>query len=187
MNLFATSQCPRESALSLDDKRVGKLLMEANQMMSVAVKIHYAEDSRLLQIGPRQLTIGMGYINHPVSKWVRSTSGNFHWCLSHAMALGLEYSHRFGKNHESFYRTRHIALKYSDVVPQGPLEPFQNSARNLGLGLDFTSIPDTPLAYQLYLNARWETDKRPPTWTRRDPPSWIMNIVACSGAGAVQV
>lgn len=43
MNLFVTDLSPEKSAMALDDKRVGKLLMEANQMLSLAIKLRLPE------------------------------------------------------------------------------------------------------------------------------------------------
>jgi hypothetical protein len=44
LNLFVTDPNPTVCAINLDDKRIGKLLMECNQMMSLAVKSHWPED-----------------------------------------------------------------------------------------------------------------------------------------------
>lgn len=171
MNIFATSEDPHECALYLDDKRVGKLLMEANQMLSLAVKIHYRGDPVFLGVGPGQLTQGFAHRNHPVSVWARRTRGNFEWLADHARALSIEFSKRFNRRHESSYRTDYI-LRFAGDIPDGPLEDFQNSARNDSLGLDFTWIHPTTEAYRAYLRARWETDKIVPRWTRRGEPRW---------------
>ena len=45
MNLFVTDTDPAICAMNLDDKRVGKLLMECNQMMSLALKTHWEDNS----------------------------------------------------------------------------------------------------------------------------------------------
>jgi hypothetical protein len=54
-----------------------------------------------------------------------------------------------------------IGAKY---IPNGNLTPFANCAANKSIGVSYKHIKDTTLAYQLYLNDRWDNDKRNPTW-----------------------
>jgi hypothetical protein len=172
MNLFVTSEDPTECAMWLDDKRVGKLLMEANQMLSLAVKLNWPDDdgSYVFLETPTELTSGFAHKNHPVSVWVRETRSNFNWTVHHAVALGAEFRHRFGKEHASSVRTRYLAT-CEDCIPDGYLLPFQNSARNAGLGIDYSHLP-VPLSYREYLNSRWDTDKRSVSFSNREPPPW---------------
>lgn len=170
MNLFVTSECPRESAIALDDKRVGKLLMEANQMLSLAVKIHHENLDWFEHVGPGKISDGFAHKNHPVSMWVRKTRENFRWCMEHAYHLADEFKLRFGKKHGSASRTPYIA-NFVDCIPDGPLMPFQNSARNNSLRVDFSHLP-VPLSYREYLLARWPGDTYAPKWTNRGAPEW---------------
>lgn len=177
MNLFVTDENPILCAQALDDKRIGKLLMEANQMLSLAVKIPSRKDGRLSRafspedIGPGKLCAGFAHLNHPVSLWVRETYGNFLWAMSHAIALAGEFQHRFGKSHASDARTDYIS-RFSDNVAPGSRTAFQNSARNASLGIDYSWILPVTEAYREYLNSRWRTDVRPPKWTNREKPEW---------------
>lgn len=173
MNLFVTDFCPIECAIALDDKRVGKLLMEANQMLSLAVKLcdDMGPEPTLDDMGPGKVCFGYAHRNHPVSIWVRTSYSNFLWTARHARALGDEYQYRFGKPHASADRTEYIMKWFGNRVPAGEMTPFQNSARNAGKGLDFSHLPVYE-AYRTYLRHRWQTDVRPVLWSRRDPPSW---------------
>jgi hypothetical protein len=172
MNLFVTSTDPIESAQALDDKRVGKLLMEANQMLSLAVKTHWPDDdgSYAFWETSTELTSGFAHRNHPVSVWVRANRSNYEWTLQHAKALAAEFKHRFGKQHGSARRLEYLE-KQSSCIPDGNLLPFQNSARNAGVGVDFTHLP-VPLSYRNYLMIRWANDVRSVTFTNRGAPSW---------------
>ena len=172
MNLFATDECPVLSARALDDKRVGKLLMEANQMLSLAVKIHGHLHFTPLDEGPGRLCSGFAHRNHPVSIWVRKTRGNFDWTAAHARALAAEFEHRFGKEHASSYRTDYIT-RFDKHIPEGDLQPFQNSARNASLGIDFSWIDPVTEAYRQYLLTRWPGDTHAPKWTNRGVPTWF--------------
>lgn len=167
MNLFVFDTDPAAAAAGLDDKRIGKAIMECNQMMSVAVLRH----------AQRPVDVGLGALcrpthqGHPVTLWVGATRSNFAWTLAYTWALIEEWQKRFNSWHGSGDRTGYIALM-EDCLPPGDLLPFQNSARHGGLGLDFSHLPVTE-AYREYIQERWKTDKRPPTFTNTEWPSWV--------------
>ena len=171
MNLFATNKSPVVSAWALDDKRVGKMLMEANQMLSSAVIRHWLEKDPYWE-PPEQLS-RPSHAHHPITLWVARTRGNFKWCLEHAKELDNEFEKRFGKRHASGLRTAYIdKMGYIDVLPDLPLEPFVNCARNKSLGIDFAHLDDVHEAYKAYLLKRWRTAVEPPKWTNASPPTW---------------
>jgi hypothetical protein len=171
MNIFVTSPCPRECARNLDDKRVGKLLMEANQMLSLAIK-HSRPDWQD-HVGPGMLVKGFAYNNHPCSIWVRESPNNFWWLLRHAQELGHEFEFRFGYAHASFHRTLYIGLLKIDYpIDLGNPKSFVNCASNQSLNVSFKHIEDVPKAYQEYLKFRWANDKLPVNFTNREAPSW---------------
>ena len=170
MNLHILHEDPVQIPRFLDSKRVGKMLMECNQMLSLAIK-HYmrASDSRFEDMcAPGMLTQGWSHYNHPVSIWVRQNAGNFHFALTYAHALGREFELRFGKRHDSSLRTEYI-YRLKDWIPEGRIQPFQNSASHQGRGLDFTMYPVVE-AYRRYMLSRWDTDKNPPTWRDCEDP-----------------
>ncbi len=166
MNLFVTDEDPVACARALDDKRVGKLLMEANQMMSMAVKRYL--DVSLSDIGDGKLVDGSGYSQHPVTLWVGESRSNFRWTYRHAVALAIEWRFRFGSSHASARRTPYI-YEFAGYIPENGLTPFQNSARN-GV-FDFTWLP-VPLSYRHYVRTRWKHDILPVKFTNRKPPDW---------------
>lgn len=174
MNLFVTDPDPVVCAMNLDDKRIGKLLMECNQMMSLAVKSHWPEDdgSYVFWETSTELTSGRAYLNHPVSIWVRQTRANFLWTLEHAVALSNEFQYRFNRDHASGNRLAFMR-RYSDVIPEGGLTDFQNSAKNDTF--DFTHFP-VPDSYRHYLVARWRTDKNAVNFTERHSPEWRFSL-----------
>ncbi|QXN72696.1 hypothetical protein RCZAHN_87 [Rhodobacter phage RcZahn] len=170
MNLFVTHTDPLEAAKGLDDKRVGKLLMEANQLLSMAVMCHVPKAEWGYLVGPGMLTFP-SHEKHPVSLWVQQSKAHYWWTLRHALALGWEFEYRFGKDHMSAERTRFILRqKYHYAMPDhGPIVEFQNSARNTHVDCTTLAVPQS---YRVYLNARWFMDKNPVKFTRRKPPVW---------------
>lgn len=155
MNIFASSNCPIESAKFLDDKRCQKMVLESAQLLSTALRVNGYKNNDVYKIA---------HLNHPSSRWTRATQGNYKWLLEHFRALCNEYNRRTGKTHASSKLLPIFEANVS-LIPEGERMPFSNNARNLTKGVDFTHISEVTLAYQLYLSQRWESDKREPKWS----------------------
>lgn len=155
MNIFATSECPIQSAKFLDDKRCIKMCLETAQLLSTALRVNGYKGDDVYKIA---------HLNHPSSKWCRATQGNYKWLLKHFRALCDEYNRRTGKVHASS-KLLPIFERGVSLIPEGERMPFSNNARNLTKGVDFTHETNVTLAYQLYLSSRWESDKREPKWS----------------------
>ena len=152
MNIFATSECPFESASYLDNKRVVKMILESAQLLSTALR-HHGSDA------PYKAT----HVHHPCTKWVCQSRSNYMWLLQHFSALCGEYTKRYGKVHKSQQYANDFRLLAGTIPDIGPT-PFANCAAHAGLGISYKHMSDVHLAYKLYLNDRWNTDKREPTW-----------------------
>ncbi len=153
MNLFVTSECPIESAKYLDDKRVVKMTLETAQLLSTAISYH----GGTTKYRPT-------HVNHPCSVWVRRTLDNWMWAYRHFIALGEEYYARYGRRHKSMELAAELFRDSLIWIPAGPRTDFINCARNSAQGVDYTDVEDVCTAYKLYLNDRWDLDKRTPTW-----------------------
>lgn len=97
MNLFVLDSDPRLAAQAHYDKHVGKMLLEAAQMLSTAWWEHI--DS--IPAGMAAHLYLPAYESHPCTKWVQRTYENYLWAAQLAVHLGQEYRHRFGKSHAS--------------------------------------------------------------------------------------
>jgi hypothetical protein len=175
LNLHILDPHPDNIPPLLDDKRVGKMLMEANQMLSLAVKLGDDPMARPVDpadIGPGKLTDGLAHANHPVSQWVRFTYSNFVWTAQYASALAAEFKFRFGKDHLSAARTNFIMHRYANNIQPGPLTPFQNSARNSQRDVEFSAL-NIFEAYRNYMIYRWNTDRIECRWTNRGMPDFL--------------
>lgn len=152
MNIFVTSPCPKLSALYLDKKRRNKMITESMQMMALAL---YRNNLR--QFIPRRkdgepYKCGSHY-NHPCTIWAARTQGNFLWLHEHCYWL-----YYFNQSIDKYAPRPYIVPSFAITLQgakylTGGLEPFQNCARNLPLGLDFTHLPIHD-AYIQYLHAR---------------------------------
>lgn len=154
MNIFATSNDPVQCAKVLDDKRVVKMCAESAQLLSTALQLRGIK-------APCKIT----HVNHPVNVWVRSSRSNYIWLVEHFIALCDEKLARYPDNPSHVYQqyADFFKSKYFTFGNIG-LTPFKNCAKNSKLGIDYSNISDVHLAYQLYLNDRWDSDKREPTW-----------------------
>lgn len=165
MNIFVTSSCPVESAVSLDNKRLIKMVLETAQLLSAAVN---------LSAGDKVAIYKTSHKGHPCTLWAKQSRGNFNWLMAHGYALGEEYTSRYDKQHKSVLAIKDIEDRnLIEHIPDGPQTPFANCAANVSLGVCFKHVKDVHQAYRQYLAIRWSNDKRHPTWTNRQAPSWI--------------
>jgi hypothetical protein len=155
VNIFASSNCPIQSAKYLDNVRVNKMTLESAQLLSSSLRLCGYTGDDVYKISHK---------NHPSNVWCRTTQGNYKWLLEHFRALCDEYNRRTGKTHASS-KLLPIFEQNIGLIPEGERMPFSNNARNLTKGVDFTHETDVTLAYQLYLKSRWLTDVREPKWS----------------------
>lgn len=102
--------------------------------------------------------------NHPCVQALVAHTGYREWVVLHGCALAAEYTYRFGREHKSERVIFTAALRFSTRAPcrnffsQVMPEEFRQE--------------DPHAAYRAYLVAKYAAWKRPPRWTRREPPSW---------------
>jgi len=154
MNIFVTSICPARSARQLDDRRVIKMVLETTQLLCGALNIHANK-----QVAPYKTT----HKNHPAAIWARTSRKNWLWLHEHGLALCKEYTARYSKVHKCEGILIEI-LAQANLIPDGPVTAFANCAANNELGINYKHVEPVTKAYQLYLNDRWDNDKREPTW-----------------------
>lgn len=166
MNIFMTHPSPVQSARWLDDVRVNKMLTESCQLLSTAIRICSRDDPSLCR-GIYKTT----HKNHGCAVWVRSGRDNYIWLATHAMELYCLYNQKNNRVHASLaVLERLMPLDY--IIEEGTTEPY-NATRNKEHNIDFGDEANIFVAYRKYLVARWEHDKRRPTWHGRGKPFWI--------------
>lgn len=130
------------------------MVLETAQILSTAVREHGYEGLDVYKSTHR---------NHPSCVWARETKQNYMWLMRHFQALCVEYTRRYHKVHKSSYLYPTL-LALAEYVPAGEMTPFANCAANQSVGVSYKHFKDVFTAYKLYLNDRWEADKRTPTW-----------------------
>ena len=154
MNIFVISSTPSECAQMLDDKRLQKMILESAQMLSTAI----------IQRGGEAI-YKPTHRNHPCTVWTGATGGNYLWHLNLFSAMSVEYQGRRGRTHKSFHDCFQLLNEQSNLLPDGPLQPFPNCSM-------FKELPDTFEAYKATMRTKWLNDKIPPRWTNSNPPAW---------------
>jgi hypothetical protein len=168
MNIFASDKSPIISAQNLDDKRVGKLIIETAQMLCNAAEFFNIEIHA-------PYTLSKSHKNHPCALWTHKNKQNFIWLIEHYVALSSEWEYRRGKVHGASRFVQEFAKIRARLIQEnsfGEVSIFVNAARNTAKQLDFRCVDNVNLAYRLYLSERWKTDIRKPVWTNRQKPEW---------------
>ena len=97
MNIFYLDEDPKVAAIMQYNKHVVKMILESAQMLCTAHH-HYAEKH---EINADYIPYKKAHYNHPSTIWCRQNSRQYYWLYHHMLALGEEYTHRYGKVHMS--------------------------------------------------------------------------------------
>lgn len=174
MNIFVTSNCPYESAMALDDKRVNKMILESAQMLCTALYEHGGvtiDNGSCVFTDTNERAYKPTHKNHPCNVWCRETRTNYNWLLKHFKALYKEYNMRRGKVHASS-KLYDSLRDFAHYIPEGDITPFANCAARQDMDINYKHLDDACEAYKLYLCDRWDRDKLIPKWTNRGAPTW---------------
>lgn len=179
MNIFVLDSDPAVAATLLCDQHVGKMLLEACQLLCNAypeptgslrqqwLDSTPQERSRLALL-PYQHT----HVKHPCSLWASTAMCNWVWLYQHALTLWHEYRHRFDREHGASCALLWISKRYAHVQP-GLSTPFAQAMPEQYRG------PDAVQAYRRYYAAEKRVLRgKPVTWTRRPRPNWFDKLVA---------
>lgn len=133
MNIFVLDRNPFKSAVMMSDKHISKMIVESAQMMSTAHRFldgkaemtYVTRKSHtksihthwLLDDEREHVLYKATHIHHPCSKWVRESSENYEWLLTHFVALNMEYTGRFGKVHKTYSTLFETLLTLPKNIP----------------------------------------------------------------------
>jgi hypothetical protein len=157
MNIFVLNDNPRLAARAHADRHVIKMITETAQMLSTALHLTGAPAQQLYQ---------PTHANHPCSRWVRHTRGNYLWACDLLSWLLGEYDHRFGKP-GAFRRARALLpwfVRWAERIPDGLRTPFAQAMPEQFRG------PDAVEAYRRYYA---EDKAHLHQWTKREKPDFL--------------
>ena len=92
MNIFYLHRDPYKAAEVQYNKHVVKMILESAQMLCTAHH-HYGSGDNV--------PYKKAHYNHPSTIWCRENDKHYRWLFNHMLALGSEYTKRYGKKHLS--------------------------------------------------------------------------------------
>ena len=108
MNIFYLHEDPRKAAEYQYNKHVVKMILESAQMLCTAHH-HYGNGDNV--------PYKKAHYNHPSTIWVRDNCENYAWLYRHMLALGEEYTKRYGKTHLSITKCKEPLSKTPQDMP----------------------------------------------------------------------
>ena len=102
MNIFYLDRDPYKAASHFYDKHKVKMILESAQMLCTA---HHVCGN------PDDVPYRQAHLNHPSTIWARQSRPNYYWLYEHMIALGQEYTKRYGKIHMTIDKCR-FALSF---------------------------------------------------------------------------
>lgn len=186
MNIFYLHSDPKICAEQHNDKHVVKMILEYAQLMCTAHRVLDGFEVAELSEGGRRvkrwklsdknldsLLYTATHPNHPSAKWVRHSEQNYRWLYAMWVNLLKEYTHRYGKVHQS----------------EKLLEVLGNTPAKISCIVEFSppwrAMPDefkvskadpeyTIKSYRAYyLGAKAAFSK----WTKRSTPDWFATTI----------
>ena len=158
MNIFYFDECPIKSARAQPDKMLVKMPLETAQMLCTAHREldgnEYADEQGLYK---------RAYWNHPCTIWARESSANYFWLYKHFLALGREYTFRYGKIHKSVDKLAQALFKQPDNISRTGMTTLAQAMP------DEYKHDDPTVAYRDYVihekhYAKWEQGRDKPEW-----------------------
>jgi len=102
MNIFYLDKCPDKAARLQYNKHVVKMILESAQMLCTAHHC-YGDKDQVENVPYKQ-----AHLNHPSTIWTRRSKSTYMWLYDHMMALGDEYTKRYGKTHLSITKCKNF-------------------------------------------------------------------------------
>ena len=109
MNIFYLDEDPKVAAILQYNKHVVKMILESAQMLCTAHHVYGNEEQK------ENVPYKQAHLNHPSTIWCRQSIPNYMWLYKHMLALGHEYTHRYGKVHKSITKCK----DFLSIAPQG--------------------------------------------------------------------
>ena len=133
MNLFWLDSDMTRCAQAHQDAHVGKMLLEAVQLLCTAFALPYyhypfvtwLDSTPAERLSDDLLPYTHTHVNHPCALWVRASRANLDRAIELAEALAAEFRYRFDKPHGSEAALDWVKRHRAEAqVPDGPLTPY---------------------------------------------------------------
>ena len=116
MNIFYLDEDPEVAAIVQYNKHVVKMILESAQMLCTAHHVYGDREQK------ENVPYKQAHLNHPSTIWARKSRATYMWLYEHMLALGHEYTHRYGKVHKSITKCKGPLFTYPVDIPEGKFE-----------------------------------------------------------------
>ena len=173
MNIFFLHHESQKCAEMHCDKHVPKLIVEIAQMMASALRRHgvsdeWFEDNDVMTLAGTPYK--GGYHNHPMTRWVGDTQGNFEYAGDLGVFLCWEYSLRYkwndgtSKEHACAENIETMLYHGYDFIPKGEwTNPPQCMPDEYKHESVITAYRNYYMGEKAYF-AKWEKGREAPAW-----------------------
>jgi hypothetical protein len=177
VNIFYVNTNAELAAQSMVDRHVVKMILETAQLLSTAHRVLDGEEF----VGQSQsgrkakrwrlkndlddIMYSATHINHPSAVWTRQSVANYNWLVDHLVALGYEYTHRYGRTHITIDKLADILKNPPQNIPHDVMTPMPSC-----MAKEYIVSDDPVENYRNYYNKGKTSLHR---WTNRFPPDWI--------------
>jgi hypothetical protein len=171
------------AAESLVDRHVVKMIIETAQLLSTAHRILDGVERTELTANGRKIKrfalpdsresvmYKSTHANHPSAVWARETNANYNWLYEHLLALGDEYTHRYGKQHSTIRNIATHLLSLPNNIKRSGMTTMPSC-----MAAEYVVSDDPVINYRNYYNKGKTSLHR---WSNRTPPDWIEgNVVS---------
>ena len=118
MKIFYLDKDPVKAAKMQYNKHVVKMILESAQMLCTA---HHC-----IMVDDADVPYKSAHKNHPSTIWARQSAQNYAWLYYHMIALGAEYTKRYGKKHLSITKCEDkLAILPGGILHTGFEQPPQ--------------------------------------------------------------
>lgn len=158
MNIFILSLNPYLCAIYHNDKHVVKMILETSQMLCVTHWLCSNSPHKNLYKRTK------AFANHPCTKWIRESVGNYMWTYILFRQLCKEYTYRYNKIHSCDNRFMNIFNEIPELIPKGNITLFAQAM------FDDVKNKNAIIAYRNYY---MKYKKNFCIWTKREVPYWF--------------
>jgi hypothetical protein len=155
MNIFFLHWNTRICAMMHVDKHVIKMILETCQLLCTT---HHVTESKYTP--PYKMT----HKNHPCTKWVRESVGNYKYLVKLGKELCKEYTYRYGKIHKCQAYIKEMGKNIPPIPDNGFTPPAQ-------------AMPDeykSKNAVESYRAYYYFEKMDLHTWKKRKVPWWVI-------------
>ena len=177
MNIFVLDIDPAKAAQCLCDTHLIRMVQETTELLCTVHRLmDHNDQGKHPNSTLEELLLPASEVDHPCVLWAMESIHNYHWVYGHGIALLMEYSYRFNKDHihhdlyRALYEIPHGFFYSKDTFERTPF--IQCMPEKYKVAEEYKITGDAILAYRLfYIGEVIPTA----TWTSRKPPQWYVD------------